>query len=119
MHGLDSLPDGPRSHGPPAFITSLGFYTGGSPPPPVPAPLRVLYLGYLTLTSPLLVSTIDIHINHSLPQKHTPPHAPQNQDPSSLAHPDACKPYHLRRGQGTHHRKVQLCEPEIPFDKGR
>ncbi|KAM5514370.1 hypothetical protein FOXYSP1_05337 [Fusarium oxysporum f. sp. phaseoli] len=45
---------------------------------------------------------------------------PQNQDPSSsLAHPDACKPYHLRRGQGTHHRKVQLCEPEIPFDKGR
>ncbi|KAF6526593.1 hypothetical protein HZS61_009637 [Fusarium oxysporum f. sp. conglutinans] len=46
--------------------------------------------------------------------------SPQNQDPSSsLAHPDACKPYHLRRGQGTHHRKVQLCEPEIPFDKGR
>ncbi|KAF5624754.1 uncharacterized protein FTJAE_10166 [Fusarium tjaetaba] len=125
---------------PPPSSLHLAFTPEEAHPPPVPAPLRVLYLGYLTLTSPHLVSTIDIHINHSFPQKHTPPvfpsgqrhspkipgqgppalHARQNQDPSSsLAHPDACKPYHLRRGQGTHHRKVQLCEPEIPFDKGR
>lgn len=51
MHALNSLPDlevmVPR-------LLFTWLYTGGAHPPPVPAPLRVLYLGYLSLTSPHL-----------------------------------------------------------------